>query len=64
MFQDRSNHHDFLSLVRQLSPPGEITSSTSYPFEFLNVDKPHETYNGINVGLRLVINSYYKKHTL
>lgn len=52
MFQDRSNHHDFLSLVRQLSPPGEITSAMSFPFEFLSVDKPYETYSGINVGLR------------
>ena len=55
MFQDRSNHHDFLSLVRQLSPPGEITSSISLPFEFLSVDKPYESYNGINVGLRLIL---------
>ncbi len=55
MFQDRSNHHDFLSLVRQLSPPGEITSSITLPFEFLSVDKPYESYNGINVGLRFII---------
>ena len=54
MFYDRGNHHDFLSLVRQLSPPGELTQFTKFPFEFLNVDKPYETYTGTNVRLRLV----------
>ena len=52
MFYDRGNHHDFLSLVRQLTPPGEMTSSCTFPFEFLRVDKPHESYTGTNVRLR------------
>lgn len=52
MFYDRGNHHDFLSLVRQLDPPGELTKSATYDFEFLHVDKPYETYTGTNVRLR------------
>ena len=52
MFYDRGNHHDFLSLVRQLAQPGELTESTVFPFEFLQVDKPYETYTGTNVRLR------------
>lgn len=55
MFYDRGNYHDFLSLVRQLSPPGELTSSAMYPFEFLHVDKPHESYTGTNVRLRYFV---------
>ena len=55
MFYDRGNHHDFLSLVRQISPPGELTQSTTFPFEFLTVDKPHETYTGTNVRLRYFV---------
>jgi vacuolar protein sorting-associated protein 26 len=55
MFYDRGNHHDFLSLVRQLTPPGELTQSTTFPFEFLHVDKPHESYTGTNVRLRYFV---------
>lgn len=55
MFYDRGNHHDFLSLVRQLAQPGELTQSTTFPFEFLQVDKPYETYTGTNVRLRFVL---------
>jgi vacuolar protein sorting-associated protein 26 len=49
---DSSNPHEFTSLERPLEDAGEITSDKSYNFEFLNVDKPYETYNGNNVRLR------------
>jgi len=52
MFYDRGNHHDFLSLVRQLQPPGELTSGTTFNFEFSQVEKPYESYTGTNVRLR------------
>ena len=52
LYFDRGNHHDFLSLVRQLSPPGELTQSTVFDFEFHHVEKPYETYTGTNVKLR------------
>lgn len=54
MFYDRGNHHDFLSLVRQLDPPGELTSSKTYKFDFQQVEKPYESYTGTNVRLRSV----------
>ena len=54
LFYDRGNHHEFTSLVKELSPPGELLKSTTYDFEFKNVEKPHETYTGINVRLRCV----------
>lgn len=56
MYYDRGNHHEFTSLVKELARPGELTSNTSYGFEFLQVEKPYESYTGANVRLRLVFN--------
>lgn len=56
MFYDRGNHHDFLSLVRQLDPPGELNvPSKVYKFDFQQVEKPYESYTGTNVRLRYAI---------
>ena len=52
LYYDRGNHHEFTSLVKELARPSELTQSTSYPFEFLNVEKPYESYTGANVRLR------------
>lgn len=52
LYYDRGNHHEFTSLVKELARPGELTQSTSYSFEFLQVEKPYETYTGANVRLR------------
>lgn len=52
MYYDRGNHHEFTSLVKELARPGEMLQNTSYNFEFLNVEKPYETYAGSNVRLR------------
>lgn len=52
LFYDRGNHHEFTSLVRDLARPGELMQSTTYDFEFVNVEKPYETYTGANVRLR------------
>jgi len=55
LFYDRGRHYAFTSLLQELSPPGELTESKTYPFEFINVEKQHESYNGINVRLRYFI---------
>lgn len=52
LFYDRGNHHEFTSLVRDLARPGELMQSATYDFEFVNVEKPYETYTGANVRLR------------
>ncbi|KAK3702954.1 hypothetical protein QZH41_002862 [Actinostola sp. cb2023] len=52
LFYDRGNHHEFTSLVRELARPGDLMQSESYDFEFVNVEKPYETYTGANVRLR------------
>lgn len=52
LFYDRGNHHEFISLVKELARPGDLLQHTSYPFEFAKVDKPYEVYTGANVRLR------------
>ncbi|XP_063835352.1 vacuolar protein sorting-associated protein 26B-like [Ostrinia nubilalis] len=52
LFYDRGNHHEFISLVKELARPGDLLQHTSYPFEFSNVEKPYEVYTGANVRLR------------
>lgn len=59
MFYDRGNHYEFLSLVQELADPGEIRDTETFPFEFKNVEKLYESYNGINVKLR-----YYLRVTI
>ena len=55
MLQDRSSTYEFTSLVRELESPGELQGSKSYPFQFTGVDKPFESYDGINVRLRYFV---------
>lgn len=41
-------------IVRELDVPGEIYERKTFQFEFSTVEMPYETYNGVNVRLRLV----------
>ncbi len=52
LYYDRGNHHEFLSLVKQLAGPGDLVQNTSFDFEFNQVEKPYECYTGANVRLR------------
>ncbi|CAF2840750.1 unnamed protein product [Rotaria sp. Silwood2] len=52
MLNDRSTIHEFLNLSKLLAFPGELTESTSIDFTFPNVEKPYESYIGINIKLR------------
>jgi len=52
LYYDRGNHHEFLSLVKELARPGDLTQNTSFDFEFSQVEKPFECYTGANVRLR------------
>ncbi len=38
--------------VRDLAPPGELTSPQTYPFEFANVEMQYDSYRGLQVRLR------------
>ncbi|RJE21325.1 Vacuolar protein sorting-associated protein [Aspergillus sclerotialis] len=55
MFYDRGNHYEFLSLVQELAAPGELHHPQTFPFNFKNVEKQYESYNGINVKLRYFV---------
>lgn len=59
LFNDKSNTHEFVNLVKELALPGELTQSRSYDFEFMQVEKPYESYIGSNVRLR-----YFLKVTI
>ncbi|EDO42373.1 predicted protein [Nematostella vectensis] len=41
-----------IGAVLELARPGELSQSVCYDFEFVNVEKPYETYTGANVRLR------------
>lgn len=46
---------DFLSLATELASPETIVHPQTYPFEFKNVEKQHESYRGKNVTLRYYV---------
>ena len=52
LFYDRGNHHEFTSLVKELARPGDFSTKQCFDFDFVNVEKPFETYTGANVRLR------------
>lgn len=62
MFYDRGNFHDFTSLVRELDAAGTLNESRNYPFDFSSVEKPYESYNGLNVRLRYFIRVTVTRH--
>lgn len=37
--------------VRDLAPPGDLTTQASLPFEFGSVEMQYESYRGAQVGL-------------
>jgi len=53
---DKTQTTKFLSLMRDLEPPGTLTDSGTYDFSFNSVEKQYETYNGIVVRVRYFIN--------
>ncbi|KAI9838225.1 MAG: Vacuolar protein sorting-associated protein 26, partial [Thelocarpon superellum] len=55
MFFDRGNHYEFLSLGQELAAPGDLQHPQTFDFNFKNVEKQYEAYNGINVKLRYFI---------
>jgi len=55
LFYDRGNHYEFLSMASELASAGELRGAQTFDFEFKNVEKQYESYNGINVKLRYFI---------
>jgi vacuolar protein sorting-associated protein 26 len=48
---ERGAPHEFLSLVRDLAPPGQLTAQASFPFEFRGVEMADESYRGAAAAL-------------
>jgi vacuolar protein sorting-associated protein 26 len=51
----RGAHQEFVSLSQELAAPGELRHTGTFDFEFKNVEKPYESYTGINVKLRYLL---------
>lgn len=54
-FYDKARSSEFTSLVRELDTPGVMTVSKTYSFKFSDVEKPYESYNGLNIRLRYFV---------
>jgi vacuolar protein sorting-associated protein 26 len=49
-------HYDFISLSKELAPPGSLyQTETMYTFHFKNMDKEFESYCGRNVAVRYIV---------
>ena len=51
----REGDGDFLSILREIEPPGTLSEPISKPFCFKSVDFPNESYNGKNASLRVFL---------
>ncbi len=52
MLHDRTSLYEFTSLVKELETAGVLFSDKQYSFDFATVDKPYDSYTGLNVRLR------------
>jgi len=56
LFYDRGNHFEFLNLTKEIAKPGELKEPIiDHAFEFTDVEKKNESYNGINVRSRYFV---------
>ena len=53
--EGRQPHYDFISLSKELLPPGSIYDTRCIPFNFRGVEKIHESYHGRNVSIRYFV---------
>lgn len=55
-YQDKKNVSRFISLAKDLEPPGILTNDiTNLTFSFSNVEKQYETYRGNNMMVRYLL---------
>eukprot|EP00804_Cyclotella_cryptica_P003409 CCRYP_018559-RB/>CCRYP_018559-RB protein AED:0.33 eAED:0.33 QI:0/0/0/1/0/0/3/0/272 len=47
--------YDFISLSKELLPPGSLYETRTIPFNFRGVEKIHETYHGRNVSVKYFV---------
>eukprot|EP00569_Conticribra_weissflogii_P003712 CAMPEP_0171328688 /NCGR_PEP_ID=MMETSP0878-20121228/796_1 /TAXON_ID=67004 /ORGANISM="Thalassiosira weissflogii, Strain CCMP1336" /LENGTH=374 /DNA_ID=CAMNT_0011828553 /DNA_START=52 /DNA_END=1176 /DNA_ORIENTATION=+ len=51
----RPSHYDFISLSKELLPPGSLYDTRHIPFIFRNIEKNHESYHGRNVSVKYFV---------
>lgn len=47
--------YDFISLSKELLPPGSLYETRTIPFNFRGIEKIHETYHGRNVSVKYFV---------
>uniref|UniRef100_A0A061R195 Vacuolar protein sorting-associated protein 26 n=2 Tax=Tetraselmis sp. GSL018 TaxID=582737 RepID=A0A061R195_9CHLO len=52
---DRHHPHEFVALVRELAPPGELCQRETMAFEFSSVEMQYDSYEGAQVRLRYIL---------
>ena len=52
---ERGHPHEFVSLVRDLSPGGDLLTTQTFSFEFRSVEMEYESYKGSQVRLRYLL---------
>mmetsp|Transcript_6816 Transcript_6816/g.15085 ORF Transcript_6816/g.15085 Transcript_6816/m.15085 type:complete len:321 (+) Transcript_6816:316-1278(+) len=52
---ERGQFHEFVSLVRELAPPGDLANAKAFPFEFRNVEMQYDSYKGQQVRCRYLL---------
>lgn len=58
-------HYDFVSLSKELSPPGSLyLPKTVLPFRFSNIEKELETYRGRNVSVKYFVRAVVERKFL
>ncbi|GIL50500.1 hypothetical protein Vafri_6639 [Volvox africanus] len=55
LLSERGSPHDFVNLVRELAPGGELPTSKTFPFEFRNVELQYDSYRGSQVRCRYLL---------
>lgn len=53
-----------MNLSRELAPPGKLIADQSFEFDFTNIEKKSESYNGINARLRYEVELSFAPFTL
>ena len=43
---------EFINLSKEIEPPGEMSKSTTYDFNFKKVELSFESYEGVNIAIR------------
>jgi len=52
---DRGHYYDFLSLAREVAPPGDMMTIETFPFEFSSVEMQYESYKGKQARCRYLL---------